>query len=79
MADKPFRRDKVARRLNINEGSADALIDKVDEARENFTKTFSDKTRYDARNYDLVLNVTGLESAEVARFIADCVKQRVGK
>ena len=79
MADKPFRRDKVARRLNINEGSADALIDKVDEARENFTKTFSGKTRYDARNYDLVLNVTGLESAEVARFIADCVKQRVGK
>ena len=26
IADKPFRRDKVARRLNINEGSADLLI-----------------------------------------------------
>ncbi|MBQ2540336.1 MAG: cytidylate kinase-like family protein [Paludibacteraceae bacterium] len=76
MADKAFRRDKVARRLNINEGSADALIDKVDEARENFTKTFSGKTRYDARNYDLVLNVTGQEPTEVARFIADCVKRK---
>lgn len=78
MADKAYRRDKVARRLNINEGSADALIDKVDEARENFTKTFSGKTRYDARNYDLVLNVAGLEPKEVARFIADCVQRKIG-
>ena len=78
MADKVYRRDKVARRLNINEGSADALIDKVDEARENFTKTFSGKTRYDARNYDLVLNVAGLEPKEVARFIADCVHRKIG-
>lgn len=78
MADKAYRRDKVARRLNINEGSADALIDKVDEARENFTKTFSGKTRYDARNYDLVLNVAGLEPKEVARFIAECVQRKIG-
>lgn len=77
MADKAFRRDKVARRLNINEGSADALIDKVDEARENFTKTFSGKTRYDARNYDLALNVTGLGPKEVARFIAESVKRKI--
>lgn len=79
IADKTYRRDKVARRLNINEGSADALIDKVDEARENFTKTFSGKTRYDARNYDLVLNVTGLDAQEVARFIAECVRRRLGQ
>ena len=77
MADKTFRRDKVARRLNINEGSADALIDKVDQARENFTMTFSGKTRYDARNYDLVLNVTGREPKEVARFIAECVERKM--
>ncbi|MBO4622022.1 MAG: cytidylate kinase-like family protein [Paludibacteraceae bacterium] len=79
MAEKEYRRDKVARRLNINEGSADALIDKVDEARENFTLTFSGKTRYDARNYDLVLNVTGQEPTEVARFIADCVQRKMGR
>ena len=77
IADKTFRRDKVARRLNINEGSADLLIDKVDEARENFTHTFSGKSRYDARNYDLVLNVAGLEPRQIAEFIAECVKERV--
>ena len=77
MAGKSLRRDKVARRLNINEGEADALIDKVDEARENFTKTFSGNTRYDARNYDLVLNVTGLDPTDVARFIADCVRRKL--
>ena len=79
IADKPFRRDKVARRLNINEGSADLLINKVDEARETFTKTFSDRSRYDARNYDLVVNITGLEPEEIARFIADCVHRRLKK
>ena len=77
IADKPFRRSNVARRLNINEGSADALIDKVDEARENFTKTFSGKSRYDARNYDLVLNVSHLDVQNVARFIAGCVEDKL--
>lgn len=75
MADKPFRRDKVARRLNINEGSADLLISKVDEARETFTKTFSHKSRYDARNYDLVLNVTNMDPKRIAQFIADCIQR----
>lgn len=74
IADRAYRRDKVARRLNINEGSADALIDKVDEARENFTQSFSGKSRYDAHNYDLVINVTGMEPQAVALMIADCVK-----
>lgn len=77
IADKPFRRDKVARRLNINEGSADLLISKVDEARETFTQTFSEKSRYDARNYDLVLNVSGLDPKSVAEFIAGCVRQKI--
>ena len=77
IADKAYRREKVARRLNINEGSADALIDKVDEARENFTKTFSGKSRYDARNYDLVLNVSGLDPKTVAQFIAECVNTKI--
>lgn len=76
IADMPYRRDKVARRLNINEGSADLLIKQVDEARENFTKAFSGASRYDARNYDLVLNVNGLEPKEVARFIAECIHRK---
>ena len=78
IADKAYRRDKVARRLNINDGSADMLIDKVDETRENFTNTFSGKSRYDARNYDLVLNVAGLEPKQIAQFIAECVRERIG-
>lgn len=77
IANKAYRREKVARRLNINEGSADLLINKVDEARENFTHSFSGKSRYDARNYDLVLNVAGLEPLQIAQFIAACVKERL--
>ena len=74
IADKDFRRAKVAKRLSVDEGSADLLINKVDEARENFTHTFSGKSRYDARNYDLVLNVAGQEPKQIAQFIAECVK-----
>lgn len=76
MADMPYRRDKVARRLNINEGSADALIKKIDEDRENYTKAFSGVSRYDAHNYDLCLNVTGLDPVHVADFITALVKER---
>lgn len=76
MADRAFRIDNVARRENISPEQADALITKVDKARENFTKTFSGNTRYDARNYDLVLNVANLSPTAVAQFIADCVKQK---
>lgn len=77
IADKPFRRDKVARRENINEGSADLLINKVDEARENFTRSFSGKSRYEAHNYDLVINVTHLAPDTVAAIIAQCVQNRM--
>lgn len=77
IADKAFRRDKVARRLNINEGSADLLINKVDEARENFTMTFSGKSRYDARNYDLVLNVSGQDPKQVAEVIGRLARLKV--
>ena len=73
IADMPYRRDKVARRLNINEGSADLLIKQIDEDRENFTKTFSGKSRYDARNYDLTLNVTGMNADHAAKLIADYI------
>mgnify|MGYP002623361165 CR=1 FL=1 len=76
IADMPYRRDKVARRLNINEGSADVLIKQVDEARENFSRTFSGSSRYDAHNYDLVINVTGLDSELVAQMIADCIRSK---
>lgn len=59
----------------------DALKEKYnltqEEARETFTQTFSEKSRYDARNYDLVLNVSGLDPKSVAEFIAGCVRQKI--
>lgn len=75
-ADPAYRRDKVAKRLNISEGKADELIKKVDDDRETFTQKFSGKSRYDARNYDLVINVTGLKAESVAQFIAECVNAK---
>jgi cytidylate kinase len=78
IADMNTRLHKVMQRLDLDEKSAETLIEKVDEARENFTKTFSGKSRYDSRNYDLVLNVSGQDPEQVAQFIAECVKRKVG-
>lgn len=75
-APMPYRRDAVGRRLNINDGSADVLIKQVDEARENFTQTFSGKSRYDSRNYDLVINVEGFQPEQIAQIIAEFINQR---
>lgn len=79
IGDMPLRRESVAKRLNITEGIADQLIKEVDEARENYTLTFSGKSRYDARNYDLVLNVKDLPTESIAKFIAECVEKRMNE
>ena len=76
VGDLQFRRDNIAKRLNINDGTADKLLHDIDQARENYTLTFADKSRYDSRNYDLVVNVTNLEPEQIALFILDCVKQK---
>lgn len=76
IADLKFRRENVARRLNISEGEADALINKVDRERENYTQTFAGRSRYDARNYDLVLNVANLNADDVAQLILDGIRIR---
>lgn len=77
IADKQTRRERVSKRLNVSEGKADKIIDDIDEARENYTKAFCSKSRYDARNYDIVLNVTHLEPQQIAAFLAECVNQKL--
>jgi len=45
---------------DISEEDALKLVDEVDKGRDAFTKKLSGSSRYDSRNYDLVLNVTNL-------------------
>lgn len=56
-APKDVRIKRIMERYNVNEIKAKELIADNDYTRELFTKTFTGCNWYDARNYDLALDV----------------------
>jgi cytidylate kinase len=70
IADMDHRVERIMQKYNLDEKKARELIDDNDKARENYTKTFADVSRYDARNYDLVINITPFTTDQVAQFLA---------
>ena len=79
IADRDLRIKKVAEREGLDEKAAAKYVDETDEARETFTKYFAGVSRYDARNYDLVINVSRFTSEEVATFLADNLRKKLNK
>ena len=75
-ADRKSRIKRVMEQFALDEDAASMRIDKIDEARDNYTKTFAHVSRYDARNYDFVFNVTQFSTNLVAQFLADNIKKR---
>jgi cytidylate kinase len=65
-ASLPKRVERVMRKQNLTEEEARAAIERVDSSRENYVKRFSGLSRYDARNYDLVLNMDQLQDEDEA-------------
>ena len=63
------RVDRVCSKQGIDAGQARTLIDSVDESRENYVQRISGRSRYDSRNYDLVLNVDDLTEDEAVDYI----------
>lgn len=54
------RMERVAREQDMTKEQARLVIDKVDKMRENYVKEFTGTSRYDARNYHLVINMDDL-------------------
>ena len=79
IADRDVRIRKVAEREGLDEKAADNFIDDVDSARESFTKNFAGVSRYDARNYDIVINVSRFTPEEVAAFLAENIWKKMDK
>lgn len=77
MADREVRIKRFALREGIDEKAAAKLIDEIDKARENYTKTFTDTSRYDARNYDLTINVSPFTTESVAAFLAENIRRKM--
>ena len=78
IANRDIRIKKVAEREGLDEKAAAKYVDETDEARETFTKYFAGVSRYDARNYDFVTNVSRYTTEEVATFLAENLRKIVG-
>ena len=76
IADLNTRVRHIMNQYSLDEDAARKRIEVVDKARENYTKTFAGVSRYDARNYDFVINVSQLTTDDVAKFIAENIRKK---
>ena len=74
-ADKKTRVKRVMEKYALDEDAASKRIDKIDDTRENYTKTVTQVSRYDARNYDFVFNVSRFSTDLVAQFLAENIRK----
>ena len=68
-ASMEFRVARVMRKQNISENEALKIIEKVDKMRENYVKRYTESSRYDTHNYDLVINADGKTEDEIVDLI----------
>lgn len=74
-ASMDFRIDRLMRKQGVSADEARKIIEKVDKMRENYVKKYTDSSRYDARNYDLVLRADGMTEDELADIIMQYIKE----
>jgi cytidylate kinase len=72
-ASMEYRMDRVARKQNITEEEARKIIDKVDKMRENYVKKYTSTSRYDTRNYQLVISADGKTQEQIADIIMEYI------
>ena len=68
-ASRENRIARVMRKQNLNEEQAAAIIDSIDQSRENYIQRYTGTSRYDARNYDLVINMDHVSEDEAVDLI----------
>lgn len=73
-ASMPFRVERVSRKQNMTEEEARKTIDKIDKMRENYVQKYTKSSRYDTRNYDLVITMDNLSEDDAAALIMAYVR-----
>ena len=68
-ASKERRIERVMAKQNLTREEAVQLIDKVDNGRDNYVKRYTGLSRYDMRNYDLILDMDYLTEDEAVEKI----------
>jgi cytidylate kinase len=75
-ASMPHRVDRVVRKQNITEAEARKIIAKVDKMRENYVKKYTATSRYDSRNYDLVITMDRITEDNAVDIIMDYINKQ---
>ncbi len=73
-ASMESRIKRLMGKQNISEEEARKTINRVDEMRENYVNRYTGTSRYDARNYDIVLRADGKTEDE----LVDIIMQYIG-
>ena len=76
IANPEHRMKRLMKKQSVSEEEAREIMERTAKARESYTKSFAGTSRYDARNYDMVLNVSGLSTDQVAQFLAENVRRK---
>lgn len=68
-ASIPFRIERVMLKQNMTREQAVKTIEQIDKMRENYIKEFTKTSRYDTRNYDLVITADGKTEDQIVDII----------
>jgi cytidylate kinase len=72
-ASMAYRIQRVMRRQKVSEQEARDIIAKMDATREAYIKKYEDTSRYDTRNYQLVISMDDLSEDDAAKIILDYI------
>ncbi|MBQ6311144.1 MAG: cytidylate kinase-like family protein [Bacteroidales bacterium] len=73
-ASRENRIKRIVRKQHMTETEAETIMDSIDESRENYVKRYTGISRYDARNYDLVINADNHTEDELVDIILSYIK-----
>ncbi|MBQ2051606.1 MAG: cytidylate kinase-like family protein [Paludibacteraceae bacterium] len=76
-ASENFRINRLKEKRGLSESEARELLKKNDEIREKFTQEYSGKSRYDARNYDLSIDVEKATVEQTIKLLESIVKTKL--
>ena len=74
-ASMDYRIKRIMDRQNVSMDEARRIIAKIDATRETYIKKYEDTSRYDTRNYQLVISMDGLTEDDAAQIILDYINR----
>jgi cytidylate kinase len=75
-ASMPHRIKRVANKQGISEEEARKAIEMVDQMRENYVNKYTHTSRYDTRNYDLVISMDELTEDDAVDIILETINRQ---